>query len=218
MDIPLHLLAVLARNRNLVLPAVLLFAFFGWSPAAHRWMWKLAVVGLGLGGFVGTPLLTDWLLYRLGQTATAQVVGHYRTWVEVNDHDVVGYTVLIRTASDGVLESRFEDDEPNVYPATDVSDPQPGETFDVRYLARFPRDFVILSDDDSPWARRQRCDALSLRLTAAHQRFDFAQGAPAYRQPYVAAIDAYLQLGCAGGADGSASFLDDRNRAVDGRE
>ena len=218
MDVLLHLLAVLARNRLLLLPAFLLLAFCGWGPSPwRRWMWRLAMVACGLGIFFGAPVLSDWLLYRVGQTATAQVTGTYATWTEINDHDVVGYNVLIRVAPDKLVESRFEDDEVNVFPPADFDYPQPNETFDVRYVPGFPRDFIILTDDDSPWARRQRCNDVSLRLTAAQQRYDFAHGAIPYRQPYVAAIDAYLQQGCAGGAEGTASFLNDRARAEAGQ-
>lgn len=217
MDVLLHLLAMLARNRILLLPVCLLITFVGWRPSTrHRWIWTLAIVGSGLGIFVGAPILSDWSLYQLGQTATARVIGTYSTGIKVNDHDVVGYNVLIRTAPDTVVESRFEDDEVNIFPPADFDYPQPDETFDVRYLAGFPRDFVLLTDDDSPWARRQRCNGLSLRLTAAQRQFDFARGASLSRQPYVAAIDAYLQQGCAGDAEGVASFLKDRARAVAG--
>ncbi len=177
---------------------------------------RILIVGLGVGCFLGGPLLCGWLLYRVGQTATAQVVSTYQTSIQANDHDVVGYNVLIRDALGNVFASRFEDDEFNVFPPADVSYPRIGESFGVRFLPGYPRDFIMLTDDDSPWTRRYRCDALSLRLSDAEQRFEFARGAASFRPPYVEAIDAYLAQGCAGDEPGPASFRKERARAMAG--
>ena len=216
MDVLLHVALLLARNRLWLLPGFLVLAFFvAGAPGRRRIDARSLIAGLGLANFLGGPLLCGWLLYRVGQTATAQVVGTYQTSVQVNDRDVVGYDVLIRDAGGEVFDSRFEDDEFNVFPPADFSYPRPGESFGVQFLPRFPRDFIILTDDDSPWTRHQRCDALS--LTGAEQRFDFARGAESFRMPYAAAIDAYLAQGCAGGEPGPASFRQDRARALSGQ-
>ncbi len=213
----MHVAVLLARNRLWLLPGFLIVAFVAGAPGRRRIAARSLIAGLGLANLLGGPLLCGWLLYRVGQTATAQVVGTYQTSVQVNDRDVVGYDVLIRVAGGEVFDSRFEDDEFNVFPPADFSYPRPGESFGVRFLPRFPRDFIILTDDDSPWTRRQRCDALSLRLTGAEQRFDFARGAEPFRMSYAAAIDAYLAQGCAGGEPGPASFRQDRARALAGQ-
>ena len=86
----------------------------------------------------------------MSQTATAQVVGTYQTSVQLNDRYVVGYDVLIRDAGGEIFNSRFEDDEFNVFPPADFSYARPGESFGVRFLPRFPKEFIILTDDDSP--------------------------------------------------------------------
>ncbi len=120
MDLLLHLAGLFARNRWWVSPGFLPLAFFVPSLPGHRkLMVQILVVGLGVGNFLGGPLLCGWLLYRVGQTATAQVVSTYQTSTQINDHDVLGYNVLIRDAHGDVFASRFEDDEFNVFPPAD---------------------------------------------------------------------------------------------------
>ncbi len=218
MDLLLHLAALLARNRLWLLPGFIVLAFVVPGMVNRR---KLAagslIVGLGLAIFLGGPLVCGWLLYRVGQTGIGQVVSTYQTSTQINDHDVVGYNVLIRDTQGDVFATRFEDDEFNVFPPSDFSYPRVGESFGVRFLSGFPRDFIMLTDDDSPWTRRYHCDALSLHLSDAEQRYDFARGAEPFRAPYAEAIDAYLAKGCAGVEPGPASFRQDRARALTGQ-
>ncbi len=213
----LHLAILLERNRLWLLPGfvILLFLVPG-APGRRKLALRTLIVALGLGNFLGGPLLSGWLLYRVGETATAQVVSTYQTSTQINDHDVVGYNVLIRDGRGDTVASRFEDDEFNIFPPSDFSYPRVGESFGVRILPGYPRDFIMLTDDSSPWTRRYHCDALSLRLSDAEQRFEFARGAVPFRAPYAEAIDAYLAQGCAGDELGSASFRQDRTRALAG--
>ena len=51
-----------------------------------------------------------------------------------------------------------------------------GDVFTVRYPAGFPARFVIVADDDSPWARSLRCGRLQSALDAAQRNLDFAPG------------------------------------------
>ena len=217
MILLLHLAFFLARNRLWLLPGfVVLLLVVPSMPGRRRLAVQGLIVALGVGNFLGGPLLCGWLLYRVGETATAQVVSTYGTSTQVNDHDVVGYNVLIRDGHGDTFASRFEDDEVNTYPPSDFSYPRVGESFGVRFLPGFPRDFIMLTDDDSPWTRRFHCDALSLRLSDAEQRFEFARGAVPFRMPYAEAIDAFLAQGCAGEEPGPTSFRQDHARAVAG--
>ncbi len=217
MSLPLHLVALLARERFWLVPVfVILLVLVPGGRGARTVAGRLLVAALGAGNLLGGPLLSGWLLAREGQAGTAQVVGTYRTWTEVNGHQVVGYHVLIRDEGGTVYESRFADDELNVFPPADFSEPRVGERFYVRFLPGFPRDFVMITDADSPWNRRNRCDVLSLRLSEAERRFGFGGGAVPFRAPYVAAIDAYLAQGCAGEEPGPQTFRDDRAHAVAG--
>ncbi len=216
MDLLIHLFAVLTRNRFLVLAAVITLAVLGSGLRRRRAAWAALAGVAGLACFFAGPYLNAALLYRIGQTATAQVTGTFATWINDNDRDVKGYNVVIRQADD-IISTYFEDDELNLYPVPgSFAYPQPNESFTVRVLPGFPRDFVIVTDDDSPWARRQRCNGLSLRMSEAQQRFNFADGAAAFRAPYAAAIDDYLGHGCQTRAEAIQSFREDRQRAMAG--
>ncbi len=216
MDILVHVAGVLTRNKFLVIPAFLILGMVGPGAGRRKFAWRLLVGTLGVVCFFAGPYLVARLLYTVGQTATAQVIDTYATSISANDRNVVGYHVMIRDGGT-ILMTRFEDDEFNMYPVPDAfSYPQPGMDFTVRFLRGYPRDFVIVTDDDSPWAHRQRCDALSLRVVEARGKFNFAGGAVAFRAPYVAAIDAYLGQGCAAEAQSAAAFRDDQRRALAG--
>lgn len=218
MNLLLHVAVLLARNRLWLLLGCIIFPFLvAGAPGRRRAVTRTLIVGIGLGIFFGGPLLSGWIVYRMGETATAQVVGTYRTSTRINGRDVMGYKILIHDARGDIFASRFEDDEFNVYPPTDFSYPRLGESFGVRMLPGFLRDFVIRTDDRSPWMLRQRCDARSVRLSDAEQRFNAAQGAEPFRMPYAAAIDAYLAQDCAGAEPGPESFRQDRARALAGQ-
>ncbi len=134
MGILIHLVSLLARHRFLVLAAFLLAVFSGTT----------------FTNFVGSPPLGAWLLYCFGQTAEAQVTGNYATLINTNDRNVIGYNVIVRQADGHVISTAFED-EFNIFPPQSCAYPQPDETFDVRYLPDFSRDFVIVTDDASVW-------------------------------------------------------------------
>ena len=213
----IHLVCLLARHRFLVLPAFLLLAISGGGVSGrHKTGWRWLAGSLAFANFFGSPVLGAWLLYRVGETASAQVTGTFATWVNINDRDVVGYDVLIRQADGKVISTRFEDDEFTLFPPQNFAYPQPDETFGVRYLPGYPRDFVILTDDTSVWTHRQHCYRLSERLTTARQRFAFARGAASFRADYVSTIDGYLAAGCAENAEVGDSYRKDRAWALSG--
>jgi len=54
-----------------------------------------------------------------------------------------------------------------------VKTARPGEKFKVRYLLSFPRDFVIITNDDSPWARGLACNSLEQRVFEAERKYEF---------------------------------------------
>lgn len=212
-----HVVCLLARHRFLVLVASLLLAVSGGAAFGRlRVRWGLLVGMTAFTNFIGSPLLGAWLLYSFGQPAAAQVTGTYTTWININDRDVVGYNVMIRQTDGKVISTRFEDDEFNMFPPESFAQPQPDETFDVRYLPDFPRDFIIVTNDASVWAHRQHCYLLSERLTTAEQRFKFARGAAPFRQPYALTIDGYLAGGCAENAEVVDQYRKDQARALSG--
>jgi hypothetical protein len=71
-----------------------------------------------------------------------------------------------------------------------------GDHFNVQYLKAFPQDFIIVSNDDSPWAAHLRCSDLGIRMAQAMAKYNFAPETSAYRTEYVDASQAYLSGNC----------------------
>jgi hypothetical protein len=112
-------------------------------------------------------------------------------------HDVVGYHVLLKAADDKVVETSFEDDDFNIYPSKNaVIYPGVGDHFTVYYLRRFPDDFIIVDDDDSPWATALRCGKLRDAVQEANAKYEFDHGNTSYRTAYVAVINDLLDNKC----------------------
>jgi hypothetical protein len=221
MDTLAHILFLAAEHRFLILPLSFAVAFgLGWLlyrfVGLHAGFAALAVILAFLNMSFG-PDLSASTIYKLGETGSAQITGTFETSTQYNNHDVVGYNVLIKTAGGKIVETSFEDDDFNLYPAPDgYVYPQPGDQFNVRYLPTFPQDFVIVADDDSPWALRRKCDGLRETLLEAKRKFDFDNAGPTYRAPYIAAIQAFVDSKCYDGDDDRQAYQQDIENAQAG--
>ncbi|CCE04725.1 hypothetical protein BRAS3843_1110013 [Bradyrhizobium sp. STM 3843] len=165
-DTLLHVLYDLAQSRFLVLFACIFLGLGAqivppFRPRADgqaRFRTLIPIplgVVLGVGNLIyGTELSANFI-HRYGMQGQATVTGSYDTGNSYNDQRVMGHNVLIRTADAKTVETSFTDADFNVYPpANGVYYPQQGDIFNVSYIASFPQDFIIISNDDSPWARR----------------------------------------------------------------
>ncbi len=151
-----------------------------------------AIVNLVMGA--------DWadgLIYRHGIPAQATITGSFPTNTIYNNQDVVGFHVLIRPADGSVMETSFRTDDFNVYPPRNRTRyPDTGDVFTVRYLPGYPDAFVIIRDDDSPWATRLRCEDLAAKADQADHKVNFAPGNMAFRRAAQAAQAALQASGC----------------------
>ena len=110
---------------------------------------------------------------------------------------MVGYHVLIRTTTGQTIETSFEDDDFNVYPSHNRTDyPQQGDRFNVRYLKHFPGSFIIIANDDSPWAQGMQCGAWKTKLDEARSKFEFDKSNPQFKAAYIRAIRDYIDKRC----------------------
>ena len=147
------------------------------------------------------------MLFRsFGVQGQATVTGSYATGSTFNDRQVMGHDVLIKTSDGKTVETSFEDDDFNVYPpANSVIYPQEGDQFNVSHLQRFPQDFVIISNDDSPWAKGLRCGKLMSAVHKADNKRQFAPDSLAFRKAYEDAVQAARAASCEGADDASDS-------------
>lgn len=167
--------------------------------------------------FIAGPSIATSLVYHLGEKGAATITGSYPTGDIYNNQRVYGYDVLIHTAAGGIVQTRFEEDDFNVYPSSnDIDYPDVSDLFNVRYLPGYPSDFVIVTNDDSPWAlslqKAQRCDDMKTTLLAARAKYAFDRGNAAYRTSYISDIRSFIAQKCyTGGDDLQAYYIDIQN-------
>jgi hypothetical protein len=152
----------------------------------------LAFLNLFFGTAVGVRTV-----HAFGEQGTATITGSYGTSTQYNNHNVVGYHVLLKAVDGKVVETSFEDDDFNIYPPKNaVTYPGVGDHFTVYYLRWFPHDFIIVDNDDSPWASALRCARLRDSVQEANAKYEFDRGNAAYRDGYIAEIKKVLADKC----------------------
>lgn len=204
----LHILYTLGQWRFLMLPACIMLSLLalslpvfqprpGGKELYRAFLPILIGVLLGVGNLIWGPDLSAVLVHRFGTQGQATVTGTFDTGNSYNNRRVMGYNVLINTRDRRTIETSFEDDDFNVYPpANGVYYPQQGDRFNVSYIGSFPKDFIIISNDDSPWARALRCFELTSALREADSKQRFAPDSLAFRKSYEDAAQAARAAGC----------------------
>jgi hypothetical protein len=210
-DTALHVLHTLASWRFFLVPVfiggpILAIVSSAGSTSGRRRMWRILAIPtgvvLGIGNLIFGPELSATLIHRYGNQGQAIVTGSFDTGNVYNDRRVMGHNVLIRTANGQTVETRFEDDDFNVYPSdNDVYYPQEGDHFNVSYLEGYPSDFIIIADDDSPWAKALRCTELESAVREAESKQRFAPDSSTYRKSYDDAAQAAKAAGCSTTSD-----------------
>ena len=159
------------------------------------------VLLLLLFGLFGEWLMNP-LIYQYGETGEGVVTGEYRTASMWNQEPVIGFNVVIRKADGGIVQTGFRSDSFNVYPpANEVRYPTAGMRFTVRYLPVHPEDFVIVTNDNSEWARSLRCGDLLQALASAARAASFAPGDSGLAQARDTALAAARAGGCITGGN-----------------
>lgn len=197
----IHVLVFLARQKFFVMPVLILGSVFIGITFGLRNSKGWLIIPLGIAFAVlnlsfGTEI-SDALIYHFGAEGRATITGSHSTGNVYNDHNVRSYDVLIKKADGTVVEAGFEDDDFNVYPSHNATIyPGVGDQFKVRYLEHFPQDFVILGEDDSPWAHEMRCEKLGDVRAEAEAKLKFAPDISSYRKAVDAAVQAETAAGC----------------------
>lgn len=202
-DPALAVLAFAARNRFFVLVGVFFASFLaaiflpGKRRKVRRTGWAGFAVVLAVVNLIFGTDIADRLIYHAGVAGSGVVTASRATASQYNSRTVFAYTVLIRAADGNVVETEFESWDFNVYPHQNLTTyPGRGDVFTVRYLKHAPQTFVIVADDDSPWARGLRCGALNRSVGDAAAKANFAPDNASYKDAYVQAVTAAQQAGC----------------------
>jgi hypothetical protein len=213
MDILWHVIYFFATSKFLtlagaflVLPIVVSLSI--WKGHLAKYYAVIPVLAF-LNVFFGTDVAAH-MVHAFGEKGSATITGTYGTSTQYNDHDVVGYHVLLKTADGKVVETGFEDDDFNIYPPKNsVVYPDVGDHFSVYYLRWFPEDFVIVDNDDSPWATALRCRAMNKDVQEANAKYEFDRGSERYRAAYIDSINRLLAEKCVSDDDELSAFRHD---------
>jgi len=207
-DILLHILYTIVRWRFFLLPVFIVAPLILASPRlVSKSTGCLGCLGsvviiplsiiLGIVNIIFGTELSALMIHRFGIQGQATVTGTYNTGSSYNDRQVMGHNVLIKTADGRTIETSFEDDDFNVYPpANGVYYPGDGDVFNVSYINDYPQNFIIISNDDSPWARSLRCFELNKTLHEADAKRQFAADSQAFRKAFEEALQAAQAAGC----------------------
>jgi hypothetical protein len=192
----LYAAAFLTRHRFVMMPVLIIGSIF--LGTTRR---RPLLIPLGIGFAVVNLIFGTWvsnaLIARLGAEGRATITGSYGTSTVYNNHNVRGYDVLLKTTDGRVVETNFEDDEFNVYPSHNATTyPGKGSMFNVRYLQSFPTTFVILGEDDSPWAHDLKCRRLGSARAQAEAKLQFAPDVKNYTDALDIARAAERDAGC----------------------
>jgi hypothetical protein len=215
MDILWHVIYFVTTRTFLVMFAIflilpVLFSLSAWKGRSRlkKYYFVIAILAF-LNVFFGTGVAVR-IVHAFGEKGTATITGSYGTSTQYSDHDVVGYHVLLKTADGKVVETSFEDDDFNIYPSkNEVIYPSVGDHFTVYYLRWFPNDFIILDNDDSPWATALRCGRMRDAVREANEKYEFDRGSASYRDAYVAMINKVLAEKCVTSEDERNEFRHD---------
>jgi hypothetical protein len=143
-------------------------AIIGYQPEPPKRRHFIGLIPLGICLAVLNLIFGDYLsgvlIYNFGTEGRAIITGSHPTSTQYNDHNVVGYDVLIKTADDHIVETGFEDDDFNVYPShNETIYPGVGDKFNVRYIQHSPKNFVILARTTA--LGRKGCNARSYKTS-----------------------------------------------------
>jgi hypothetical protein len=201
MDILWHIIYVIGMYRIVFLGAVFLVPAIVALviPKMKKYIspyYSIFIILALLNIFFGIDLAVG-VVHMAGEEGKATISNSYNTGTRYNGHNVIGYNVLIKTAEGGVVETGFQDDDFNIYPPKNrVVYPGINNKFNVYYLRWFPKDFIIIDNDDSSWAVSLRCADLKRNLRQASAKYDFDRNNEVYRSDYIATITKLLGDKC----------------------
>ncbi len=136
------------------------------------WIASSLIFGLFFPLF-GTRV-TKPLINKLGKNGTGVVTSIENTNNRFNKQRVVEFLILLKKEDGTVTETSFQSWTNLLYP-NDASYgfPQSGQKFRMKYLSKYPQAFIILTNDDSPYAKAGKCAELGKKLNDARITYEF---------------------------------------------
>ncbi|MFZ1699411.1 MAG: hypothetical protein WBO10_08675 [Pyrinomonadaceae bacterium] len=137
------------------------------------------------------------LINKYGEKAEAKVISRERTKNLHNEEPVERYNVIYRTAAGENIETYFESWDFNIYPsANSVRYPGPGQIFPVAYLPRFPKTFIILTEEQSEYKATVECSDILSKIAEKKNKFEFDPKNLKYMSEYMNALSEGIEKKC----------------------
>lgn len=119
-------------------------------------LFPLYMFNLFAGHFVINPLLEHF-----GEKGEGMVVAIDQTSDLYNDQPVWQYDVMLKSGNEAPVSTYFLTSDFNIIHTDSFNEyyyPSEGVKFNVLYLKKYPKAFVIIADDDSEYAKSLRQD------------------------------------------------------------
>lgn len=131
-------------------------------------------------------------LQAFGVDGTGIITQSEETSSTLNDQSVWAYDAVLKTADGDDLVTKFDTMSASIYPITNaILIPPQGETFVVRYIPGFPRNFVIMRDL-SPYGKRYLIAEDRRPVEKAAAQFAASPGNRAFIAEYREALTAFI--------------------------
>lgn len=131
-------------------------------------------------------------LQAFGIDGTAIITQSEETSSTLNDENIWAYDAVMKTADGHDVVTQFDTMSASIYPITNaILIPPEGETFVVRYIPGFPRNFVIMRDL-SPYGKRYLIDEDRRPVEKAAAQFAASPSNRAFIAEYRDALAAFI--------------------------
>lgn len=147
--------------------------------------------------FIGN-LIAGIIINKVGEFGSAVTVSIKQTNNQYNDYWIYEHLIILETNDGSIYETSFEDADFNIYPEPEQGYiyPSIGEKYTVKYLKRNPKAFIIVSNDNSPFAKRIRCQNLKVLYDEAKLKLMYDSLNTDYKEKYNKLRNDYFNNGC----------------------
>lgn len=163
-----------------------------WTGSARWYLLILFFFIYGQINFFTAHVLNALLLEAYGVDGTAIITQAEETSSTLNDQNIWAYDAVMKTADGTDVVTQFDTMSASIYPITNaILIPPKGETFVVRYIPGFPRNFVIMREL-SPYGRKYLLSEDRKPVEKAAAQFAASPGNKAFIAEYRDALTAFI--------------------------
>jgi hypothetical protein len=177
----------------IILTGVLLaYLLAKWTGSGRWYLLILPFFIYGQINIFTAHIFNALFLEAFGVEGTAVITQSEETSSTLNDQSVWAYDAVMKTADGADVVTQFDTMSASIYPITNaILIPPKGETFVVRYIPGFPRNFVIMRDL-SPYGRKYLLNEDRKPVEKAAAQFAASPGNKAFIAEYREALTTFI--------------------------